>query len=61
MKRSMILSFSLAMFAPIALIGCGEEARTESKTKVETPTGSSEKTVTEKEKTTGDMKPDAPK
>ncbi len=52
MKRMMILALGLAMFAPIGLVGCGEETKTTEK--VSTPTGTDTKEV--KETKTGDMK-----
>jgi predicted small lipoprotein YifL len=56
MKR--ILSSVLVLsFLSIGLVGCGEKAKTEKKTTVETPGGSTEKTQTTETKTTGDNPP----
>lgn len=56
MKRTLILAAVLGIFAPVALVGCGEETKTEKTEKVSTPGGSDTKTVTEKETKTGDQK-----
>jgi hypothetical protein len=58
MKR---LLLSALMFGAFGLvIGCdGETTKVESKTKVETPTGSVTKTTTDKETKTGDAKDSA--
>ncbi len=39
--------------------GCGEESKTETKQTTQTPGGSETKTITEKDKKTGDMKDSA--
>jgi hypothetical protein len=60
MKR--ILASVLALSAmSIGLVGCGEKAKTEKKTTVETPEGSKEKTETTETKTTGENPPATPK
>jgi hypothetical protein len=46
MKRFLALALCLGLFAPVALVGCGEENKTETKTT--TPTG----TTTETKSTT---------
>jgi hypothetical protein len=59
MKRLLLSAIMLGVSGLV--IGCdGETTKVESKTKVETPTGSVEKTVTEKEKKTGDQKDSSP-
>lgn len=59
MKRYRTLALALTLFAPAAFVGCGEEAKTVDIKKEVTPTGSKETTSEVKEKTTGDMKPEA--
>jgi hypothetical protein len=56
MKRTLILSLGLALFAPLALVGCGEETKKETKETTSTPGGSETKTKTETDKKTGDAK-----
>ncbi len=59
MKRAISSALLLSVFAlPVAgLVGCGEEAKVESQTKVETEGGTTTATKTESVKTTGDNPP----
>jgi len=56
MKRTLILSLGLALFAPLALVGCGEETKTEKKDTISTPTGKEVKTETTTDTKSGDKK-----
>jgi len=50
MKRTLALALAIGAFAPIGLIGCGEETKkVEEKKTVETPSGTSTVTDTHKE------------
>ena len=62
MKRifASALLLSVFSFSLVGLVGCGETAKTESTTKVETPTGSTTDTTTSKTTTTGDGGAGAP-
>jgi hypothetical protein len=62
MKRifASALVLSVLSFSVVGLVGCGETAKTESQTKVETPTGSVTETQTNKTTTTGDGAAGAP-
>ena len=59
MKRYLSLALVLGSFSLVGFVGCGEEAKVSTESKVETPEGT--KTVTDEKKieTTGDMKPSA--
>jgi hypothetical protein len=54
LKRMFVPALLLGFGSSLALSGCGDESKMESTTKVETPTGTDTKSVTVKEKTTGD-------
>jgi hypothetical protein len=59
MKRLLLSALMFGVFGLV--IGCdGETAKTETKTTVQTPTGSDTKTETIKEKKTGDAKDGGP-
>lgn len=60
MKRFLASALVLGLVSGLGLVGCGEESKTESKTTVSTPSGTDTKTVTVKEKTTGDGATGAP-
>lgn len=61
MKRSLILMFGLALFAPVALLGCGEETGTTTKTTTTTPEGTKTDKVESTSTTTGGEKTETPK
>jgi hypothetical protein len=54
MKRFLLSALMLGVTG--IFVGCDDTSKSEVKTKVQTPTGSETKTVTEKDKKTGDMK-----
>ena len=56
MKRILASVMVLSVLS-IGFVGCGEKAKVEKKTTVETPNGSTEKTETTEVKTTGDAPP----
>jgi uncharacterized lipoprotein YehR (DUF1307 family) len=60
MKRILASVLVLSVMS-IGLVGCGDKAKTEKKTTVETPGGTTEKTQSTETKTTGDNPPAAPK
>ncbi len=59
MKRTWILALAIAIFAPIGLIGCGDEAKDKTTTESKGPGGTSTTTNETKTKTTGDGGPAA--
>jgi hypothetical protein len=59
MKRFLLSALMLGVTGIFA--GCDETSKVETKTKVETPTGSVTKTTTDKETKTGSEKTDAAK
>jgi hypothetical protein len=58
MKRFLLSAVMLGVSGLV--IGCDDTTKTETKTTVQTPTGSETKTITEKDKKTGDAKDTAP-
>ena len=56
MKRTLILSLGLALFAPIALVGCGDTTEVKKTEEVKTPGGKDKVETTVKETKTGDQK-----
>jgi len=57
MKRFYVLALGLALFAPTAFVGCGEEAKVEKQTTVSTPGGTTTETTTSKVESTGENPP----
>jgi len=60
MKRFLASALILGLVSGTSLVGCGDTSKVETTEKVSTPTGTAEKTVTEKVKTTGDGAANAP-
>ena len=56
MKRLQMLALGSALFLPLGLVGCAEESKVETKTKVDTPDGTATKTDTTTVEKTGDHK-----
>jgi hypothetical protein len=59
MKRFYVLAIALGLFASVGLVGCGEENKTTTEVKTETPTGSTTEKVTKETETTGEAPPPA--
>jgi hypothetical protein len=57
MNRFLPLALLLGLFAPVGLIGCGEESKTESKTTTSTPGGTTTETQTSKINQSGENPP----
>ena len=60
MKRYLSLALVFGSISLGGFVGCGEEAKVESQTTVDTPEGSKTVTDTRTVETTGDMQPTTP-
>lgn len=60
MKRYLASTLVLGAIASFGLVGCADETKVESTEKISTPSGTQEKVITEKVKTTGDGAAGAP-
>jgi hypothetical protein len=60
MKPFLPLALLLGLFAPLGLIGCGEEAKNETKTTTTSPGGTTTETHTDKVNKSGENPPPAP-
>lgn len=59
MKRFYAFAVALGLFACVGLVGCGEENKTTTETKTETPGGTTTETTEHKTETTGENPPPA--
>jgi len=59
MKRKLASALVAGVFCSFALVGCGDESSTTAKETIKGPGGTTERTVTDKVKSTGDNPPPA--
>ena len=57
MKRNLASVLAASVFCSFALVGCGDESSSTVKEKVTAPGGTTERTVTDKVKSTGENPP----
>ncbi|MBX6316754.1 MAG: hypothetical protein IRY99_28150, partial [Isosphaeraceae bacterium] len=57
MKRFLALALALGLLAPVGLVGCGEESKTETKTTQQTPEGTTTTTEQKKIEQSGENPP----